>query len=36
MNGIIDFPASPTVGDSYTYGSHTWTYNGSGWARNHV
>lgn len=29
----IDFPPSPTVGDSYTYAGRTWTYDGSGWAR---
>lgn len=30
---MIDFPASPTVGQTYTYGSRTWLWNGSGWER---
>jgi hypothetical protein len=28
----IDFPSSPTNGQTYTYGSKTWSYNGSAWA----
>lgn len=27
----IDFPASPTVGQVYTFGSRTWTWTGYGW-----
>ena len=27
----INFPASPTNGDTYTYGSRTWSWNGSAW-----
>lgn len=34
MTEIIDFPASPSIGDTYSYGGRTWTYDGSGWARN--
>lgn len=30
---MIDFPTSPVLGDSYTYGSRTWIWNGSGWER---
>lgn len=33
---VIDFPASPTVGQTYTYGGRTWTYDGSGWVRNNA
>ena len=29
----IDFPTSPTVGQSYTFGTRTWTWDGSGWER---
>lgn len=29
----IDFPSSPTVGQTYTYGTRTWQWNGSGWER---
>lgn len=29
----IDFPSSPTIGDTYTYGGRTWTFDGSGWVR---
>ena len=32
----IDFPASPTAGQTYTYGGRTWTYDGSGWVRNNA
>jgi len=27
----IDFPASPTVGQTYTFGSRTWEWTGSAW-----
>ena len=27
----IDFPASPTTGDTYEFGSRKWTWTGSGW-----
>ena len=27
----MNFPASPTVGDTYTLGSKTWVWNGSAW-----
>ena len=27
----LDFPASPTVGQTYTAGNTTWTWNGSSW-----
>jgi hypothetical protein len=27
----INYPASPTVGDSYTFGGKTWKFNGVGW-----
>lgn len=27
----VDFPSSPTLNQSYTDGSRTWTYNGTGW-----
>jgi hypothetical protein len=27
----IDFPASPTTGDVYTYQGKSWVYNGTGW-----
>ncbi len=30
---MIDFPSSPTLGQTYTYGSRTWVWNGSGWER---
>lgn len=33
MSEIIDFPASPTTGDPYTFNGRTWTWNGSGWVR---
>lgn len=29
----IDWPPSPTVGQTYTFSGRTWTWNGSGWAR---
>lgn len=29
----IDFPASPTIGDTYTVGLRTWQWNGTGWER---
>lgn len=28
----INFPSSPTIGQTYTFNSKTWTYNGTGWA----
>jgi len=30
---VIDFPTSPVLGQTYTYGSRTWVWNGSGWER---
>ena len=27
------FPANPTVGQTYTIGAITWTWNGSGWLK---
>jgi len=27
----LNFPSSPTVGQTYTLGSRSWTWNGSGW-----
>lgn len=27
----IDFPNSPSVNDTYTVGSRTWTYTGTAW-----
>jgi hypothetical protein len=27
----LDFPSSPAVGDSYTYGTRIWQYNGAAW-----
>jgi hypothetical protein len=30
---MIDFPSSPTVGQTYVFGARTWQWNGSGWAR---
>lgn len=27
----LDFPASPTTGQTFTSGNNIWTYNGSGW-----
>jgi len=29
----IDFPTSPTNGQSYTFNGRTWQWNGSGWER---
>lgn len=29
----IDFPASPTTGQTYTFNNRSWTYNGSAWDR---
>lgn len=31
----IDFPGDPTLGDEFTVGNRTWTWNGSGWAISH-
>lgn len=28
----LDFPSSPTLNQTYTYGGRTWTWNGTGWA----
>lgn len=30
----IDFPTSPTAGQVYTFGTRSWTWNGTGWAVN--
>ena len=30
----MDFPASPTLNQTYTYGSKTWKWNGHGWELN--
>lgn len=30
---MIDFPTSPAVGDTYTYNTRTWRWNGEGWER---
>ena len=30
---MINFPGSPVVGDTYTYNTRTWVWNGSGWER---
>lgn len=30
---MIDFPTSPVQGDTYTYNTRTWRWNGSGWER---
>lgn len=30
---MIDFPTAPVLGDTYTYGTRTWVWNGSGWER---
>lgn len=27
----INFPDAPTTNQTYTFGSRTWKYNGSGW-----
>jgi hypothetical protein len=28
----LNFPSSPTIGDSYSFGDRIWLYNGKGWA----
>jgi hypothetical protein len=28
---VIDFPATPTLGDKYAAGSHLWEYDGENW-----
>ena len=28
----LDFPASPTVGQTYKVGDTTWTWNGTSWS----
>ena len=30
---IIDFPTSPTLGQTYTYNGRTWVWDGTGWER---
>ena len=30
---MIDFPASPTIGEAYTYASRTWIWDGLAWSR---
>lgn len=30
---MINFPSSPVLNQTYTYGSRTWVWNGSGWER---
>ncbi len=30
---VINFPSSPTVGQSYTFNGRTWTWNGQGWVK---
>ena len=30
----LDFPASPTLNQTYTYGTKTWTWNGTVWQQN--
>ncbi len=30
---MIDFPASPTVGQTYTFGGRIWEWTGSAWKR---
>ena len=27
----LDFPASPSVNDTYTFSDRTWKWNGEGW-----
>lgn len=27
----LDFPAAPTINDTYTYGGRTWTWDGTSW-----
>lgn len=29
----IDFPTSPTTGQTYSYGGSIWIYNGTGWKK---
>jgi len=29
---ILDFPANPSVNDTYSFGGKTWIWNGAGWA----
>jgi hypothetical protein len=31
---IIDFPLSPQINDTYSFGSYSWTWDGNGWASN--
>ncbi len=28
---LLDFPASPTIGQVYTFGANSWKWNGVGW-----
>lgn len=30
----LDFPTNPTLNDTYSFGSRTWTWNGSAWQLN--
>lgn len=30
---MIDFPATPSVGQNYSFNSRTWQWNGEGWGR---
>ena len=32
----INFPTSPTLNQTYTFGNNTWTYNNTGWTLNSV
>jgi hypothetical protein len=34
MASILNFPASPTVGQQFTVGFRTWTWSGNHWANN--
>lgn len=30
---MLDFPTNPSVGDQYSIGDRTWSFNGKGWER---